>query len=651
MNNAERSFIDTLNELIDERLDNPDFTVESICQAMGISRSQLYRTLKDETNLSTTRYLRKRRLLKARDLLLGTNLRIAEICDQTGFTSPQNLSTYFTAEFGLPPSEYRKSQMTAYPEENPLPVFPDDEPIPDEPETEPALSVPATAVAVRGSRRWPVYVITGGVVLALLSALFWFRNPFRSSEAGPLPGPPENTVAVLPFINLGPAESSQACEGVMDEVYSSIALMKQLKVIARSSSDQYLNTRKSIWQIGDELQVAHLVKGSVLKTGQKLQVKLELINTRDDIREWEKVYEGDYQTFFSMTGLMARDVKVRLSQVSGSGTAGRDSAALAGESRSQARTRNMEAYTLFLQGRQLLKGRSKDNLIQSLNRFDRALALDSTFADAYAYKATAYMLQWVLNYADVAATYEPAERAALTAIRLDAANGTAYGALGSLYHNSYQWKAAENAFRIGLQHSPNDAQLTYWYSLLLRSVGRLPEAIRYSRRAIELDPLYAVMLSGHVLNLIYAGKNEQALAALKSGESTFRDAFIYYLGQGYYYLDEGKYAQAVASFNTLIRINPSYKNFESAAMYCKARLGKQAEALAWAQRLPRNVPRADYDRAVVFAGLSRQDSCLYYLKKAADAGYYYRDMKVVGLFRPYRSHPEFKAILRRYQLY
>jgi len=73
----------------------------------------------------------------------------------------------------------------------------------------------------------------------------------------------------------------------------------------------------------------------------------------------------------------------------------------------------------------------------------------------------AYMLLWVLNYADAKTTYEPTEQAALKAIRLDPFNSTAYGALGLLYHNSYPWKAADNAFRIGLQYSPNDAQLTY----------------------------------------------------------------------------------------------------------------------------------------------------------------------------------------------
>lgn len=650
MYNAGESFVDTLNKLIDERLDDPSFSIESICQHLGISRSQLYRILKDEASVSPTRYLRKRRLLKARELLLDTELRITEICDLTGFTSSQNLSTYFTEEFGIPPTEFRKSRQTddTIPEQ---PVAAGIAPAPVIPAAEPVQHIPVKPVAGPGRQlRRRLLAGAGAAFILLIIVLLWVWPSFRRTEPAAMPGPARNTVAVLPFVDLGTDGKNPACEGIMDELYASVALMKHLKVIARSSSDQYRDTKKSMWQVGDELQVAHLLKGSVLKTGNKLQVKLELIGTGDDIREWEHVYQGDYTTFFALTDQMVRDVKTQLNVLSG--TVARDSAVAAASGlRNPARTRNLAAYNLFLQGRQLLIGRSKDNLTRSLSYFDRAIALDSAFADAHAYKATAYMLLWVLNYAGAETTYEPAERAALTAIRLDAANSTAYGALGSLYHNSYQWKAADNAFRIGLQHSPNDAQLTYWYSLLLRSVGRLPEAVRLSQRAIELDPLYPVMLTGHVLNCLYVGDRKKALAALSSGKDVFGNAFIYYLGEGYYYLDGAEYAKAVGSFNTLLRLNPSYRNYESAAFYCKARLGKRAEALAWIRQLPRTVPRADYDRAVVFAGLNQQDSCLYYLKKAADAGFYHRDMKVIGLFRPYRSHPVFTAILRQYQLY
>lgn len=659
MNSSKDLLLETLDQLIDARLDDPSFSIDSIAQLLGVSRSQLYRTIKDETDLSPSRYLRTRRLWKARELLLTTDLRISEVCDRVGFTRPQNLSTYFLEEFGRSPTEFRKEIEAARTEPAPMAEPTAEVETGPEPEASPAAAQsevvsPKPVVAVERplrwyrQSRWRLFMGAARAVLLLgVLGVYWFRPPAQN----PLPTLGNNSLAILPLTNLGGADGGPACEGVLNEMHASIALLKNLKVIARSSSDQYQKTSKNMWQIGDELNVAYLLKGSVLKTGDQLQVKLELISTQEDIRVWEQVYRGAYQTIFSMTDQMVRDATKQLNLAIGSPTLpSTDRIGPEGGSRHPARTRNLEAYNLFLQGRQLVVGRGKDNLLQSLTRFDQALALDSTFADAYAYKATAYMLMWVLNYADVKATYGPAEQTALTALRLDPFNSTAYGALGSLYHNNYEWKAADNALRIGLQHNPNDAQLNYWYSLLLRSVGRLPEAVRYSQRAIELDPLYPVMLTGHVLNCVYLGDKAKARAGLQSGRGIFDNAFIYYLAKGYYHLDEADYGQAIASFNTLLRLNPNYKNYESAVFYCRAKQGKRAEALAWLQKLPTTVPRADYDRAVVFAGLNESDSCLHYLKKAADAGFYHRDMKVITWFKPYRNHPTFRAILRQYKV-
>ena len=116
--------------------------------------------------------------------------------------------------------------------------------------------------------------------------------------------------------------------------------------------------------------------------------------------------------------------------------------------------------------------------------------------------------------------------------------------LGTIYADTYQWQAAEASFRIALQHNPNDAQINYWYSLLLRSTGRLNEAIRYSTEAVALDPLYPVIISGHVLNCAYANRFDLAQASLNSGRALFGDLFIFHVGQGFFYLARSNYKGA-----------------------------------------------------------------------------------------------------------
>jgi adenylate cyclase len=108
MTHSDKALLEKFDHLIDENLDNSTFSTDSVCQDLGISRSQLFRILKDHTKLSSTLYIRKRKLEKAKSLLSTTEMRISEIADAVGINSPQNFSKYFTEEFNVSPSDFRK---------------------------------------------------------------------------------------------------------------------------------------------------------------------------------------------------------------------------------------------------------------------------------------------------------------------------------------------------------------------------------------------------------------------------------------------------------------------------------------------------------------------------------------------------------------
>ncbi|GAB2558352.1 helix-turn-helix domain-containing protein [Spirosoma areae] len=629
---TDKRFVENLNRLIDENLDNPAFSVETICQTLAISRSQLYRTLKEQTQLSLSLYIRKRRLCQARHLLTTTDWRISEIADAVGITNPQNFSTYFIEEFKTSPSEFRKlgAQSAGVDSLQLLPeTIPDAAPAPAKPtESPPAHSRP-------GGRIYAL--ITGLALVASVGLYLWQQTQPASRPTQPV----GNSLAVLPFINLGAADSSPICEGIMDDVHRSVSLIKSLRVISRSSSDHYKDTPKSIWQIGDELQVANVLRGSVLKASSHIQVKVEIIGTQDDILLWSHTYSAAYADIFTLTDQIVQDVARQLKLTINASPS---------EKLALARTKNLEAYNIFLQGRQLIVTRTKANVLESIARFDRALAIDSTFVEAYACKAEAFVILPNLGYADAKEALRLGEQNALTAIRLDPTNSTAYAVLGNLYHDTYQWQAAENAFRIALQHNPNDVQANYWYSLLLRSLGRLDEAVHYSMQAVALDPLYPVVLAGHITNCAYANRFDLARGSIENGRGLFDDSFIYHTAQGYEAMCRKEYKRAVAEFQKGISLNPDYKRPTHTLIYCEAKRGNRQRAITFLRDLRETTPRANYERAVVYAGLDQADSCLHYLKKAADGGYLYRDLKVLPVFKPYRSHPVFTAILRQYQL-
>ena len=422
MISAEHTLLEKLDDLIDENLDNSSFTINEICEALSVSRSQLHRAVRDQTQCSTSRYIRQRRLRRAKELLVGTDLRISEICDAVGITNPQNFSTYFTEEFQVSPTQFRKEHT----------------------ESENLVAPPSERPPSERPARRRTYAVLAAMALLLIGAgcYQWFK---QTSEAV---DPEASSLAVLPFTNLGNTDSNPACESIMDDIYTSASLIDNLNVIARTSSDRFKDTGKGILQIGKELRVAHVLKGSFLRTDDQVQVKIDLVSTQKDGRSWTKNYHAAYKDVFQLTEQIVTDIARQLERTRGVSAA---------EKLQLARTQNIEAYNTFLQGRQLMNTRTNADLLASIARFERAIALDSTFAEAYAYQAAAHLMLQGPNEAEARKQHRLTEQTALSAIRLDPTNSTAYAVLGELYHITQQWQASETAFRIALQHNPNDA--------------------------------------------------------------------------------------------------------------------------------------------------------------------------------------------------
>ncbi|MBD2700191.1 helix-turn-helix domain-containing protein [Spirosoma sp. BT702] len=638
MISSEGEFIPKLKSLIDANLDNPSFSVDAICTELGISRAQLHRIVKDQFDLSVTLYIRKVRLEKANELLTNTNLRISEVADRVGINNPQNFSKYFTETFAISPTEFRRLKQA--PANGADVVTPETITIPDA-MLPPVLAAPDVAIppdSHSSSKRANRWVLYGFLLIVLVLGLTIFITTYVQSDARPSDDV-KTSLTVLPLINMGSPDTDPICERLMEDIHTGVSLIPHLRVIARSSSDQYRNTQKSIWQIGDDLRVANILRGKVLKSGEQIQMKIELIDAKEDRLIWTKNYNVAHRDVFQLTDQITQDVAKQLNL---------ENKPTSSEKLELARTKNTVAYNHFLQGRQLVITRVKSDVLESITRFDQALALDSTFAEAYALKALAY---YVLPETD---TIKPpknkqiAEQLALTAIRIDPGNSTAYGILGTIYFDTRQWQAASNAFKIALQNNPNDAQINYWYSLLLRAIGRVDESVQYSSKAIALDPLHPVFMGGHIANCAYARKFDLARAGIESGEVLFKQSYSYQSGISRFWISQRAYDRAVTDLQKALLLNPDDNGNLPALMYCEAKRGNRSKAQAYLRGLASTTPRIDYNRAVVYAGLNQSDSSLYYLKKAADAGYIYRDMKVVTFFEPYHAHPVFKGILRQY---
>lgn len=608
-----------LNLLIEENFENSKFSIDEICTNLGLSRSQLHRFIKEQTQLSTSLYIRKIKLQKAKQLLVTTQLRISEIAYSIGIDSPQSFSKYFTEEFGISPSDFRKSQENLV-EEMVVEITPKEERV---------IQKKLFLLSQKHKFYRFRWLGLGLLLLTILGLGFWLKYSLEKNANV------EGSIAILPFKNLGKPENVFFSDGVMEQIHTSLAVIDNLKIISKTSSLQYRNTQKTIPQIGKELNVNYILEGTVLQLAQKVRITVELSRANDDMVVWSKNYEGEMKDIFGYMSTVAKEIANELNQ--------KLSISLS-KKLEKVPTQNINAYNEYLQGQQLMKARTKEKMEAAILKFEKAIGLDPNFANAYAQKASAYYLLGEDSHIDWKASIKLVEQNALTAIQLDAENGMAYANLAKVYQRQNKWEQANASFKIALKNSPNDAQINYWYSLMLRSVGQVNKAVQYSTKAITLDPVYPTVFVGHVGNYMYAGKMKLAQKALEDGKPLFGEFYMYHWASGFYCIFQNDYKTAQEEFNEGFQMS-GIADFKRIAIYCQAKLGHKKVAETYLQSLE-EIPENYESFATIYAGLGNTDKCIEYLQKEVETSNMPNYIKVSPLFAFLHSDARFEAILQ-----
>lgn len=644
MVSPEQSQLSQLNRLIDEQMSNPAFGIDELCRELGISRSNLFRFVKEQTGMAPSLYIRQLRLVKARDLLENTDLRITEIAFMVGFERSQMLSKYFTEAYGKSPSDFRNravesdsfarvyEQDIEEDEGAPDEPGPENEDLPPDVAEERIITIPHSTKPRNRYRRKTVLAVVP-VLLLIIGAVAWFSplNPFRRAI------PADYSIAVLPFRNVGASDTHYFSDGVMQQIHGSLSRMENLKVISRASAMLYEKTTKAPEEIAAELHVAYLLEGQVLQAGHRVTLSVELILAGENRTIWSNTYEGDEQHIFDFMGQVSSQIAAELNQKLSQTTR---------LELKQAPTQNMAAYNEYLKGQYLLRNRSEEGIRGSLLNFDRALALDPGYADAHAGKALAHFLLVAEGINESRQTKLLAEKEALDAIRLDARNAQAYLILAKLYQAQGKWEQAKTTFQIALQYSPNDALINYSLGLLLRTIGQVDRAIDYSTKAYALDPLLPVILMGHVGNLISAGQYEAAEKLVQEGNRLHKQVANWYWTTAAYYFARDQFALSIQELNKGLALAPAAKYFIYRKAITRARMGQPAETLAILDTLPDVVENYAY-RAELYAGLQDKDHCLAYLEKGLTTEQIPVYLKVTPLFSFLHGDPRFRQILTR----
>jgi serine/threonine-protein kinase len=322
---------------------------------------------------------------------------------------------------------------------------------------------------------------------------------------------PEKSLAVLPFTSLSrDPEDEFFADGVTEEILNALAQIPGLRVAGRSSSFSFKGKNEDLRSVGTKLGVATILEGTLRRAGSRLRITVQLIDAADGYQLWSERYERVIDDVFAVQDEIAATIaeRLRLSLAAGRGAAAE-----------KPPTTNLTAYTLYLKGRALLYRRGR-SILEALDCFKEAVALDAEYAQAWAGLADGYTTSAYSGFAGARVAMPQALDAARRALLLDPDLAEAHCALACatmLYERDDA--LAEREFRRALDLNPNYPQARAWYGLFFLQwvAGRDDEALAELMRLYELDPLsgYANAILGFFQ--FSAGRYEAAVGYARRG--------------------------------------------------------------------------------------------------------------------------------------
>ena len=310
-------------------------------------------------------------------------------------------------------------------------------------------------------------------------------------------------LAVLPMSSYSPdPDDEYFADGLTEEVITKLSGLGGLKVIARTSSMKYKGVRKSVLEIGNELDVGSVLEGSVRKSGQRVRITLQLVDASTEEHLWANSYDRELTDIFTVQTDIAENVAVVLEVK----LLNREL-----ESLRKSDTNNMQAYMEYLKGRELLASRSEEGLKGAVPHFELALSEDPRFARAYSGLADCYMLMGNFGVMPNSEAGDKARPLVRKAIELDSNLAEAHASLGLMMMTfDLDWKGAERELRKAMEINPGYAQAHHWLSNLYSNLADVDHMLSEISTAIQLDPLSPAANSAAGLQFFLAGRYDEA---------------------------------------------------------------------------------------------------------------------------------------------
>jgi eukaryotic-like serine/threonine-protein kinase len=355
----------------------------------------------------------------------------------------------------------------------------------------------------------------------------------------------EKSIAVLPFENQSGPDDEYFADGVTDELLNALAQVEGLRVAARTSCFAFKGRREDLRLMGEKLDVATVLEGTVRRSGSRLRITAQMVNAADGYQLWSERYDREMTDVFTVQDEIAAAITTRL-------RVALQTEATRGRVRSG--TTNIEAFELLLRGRafQVKRGRF---MPQAIACFEQAIVLDPAYADALASLANSYRLMGVFSYVRPAEVMPRAKELAERALTIDPGLAEAWSTLAAIeeqYERAYAKSDAsyERALSIDPRHSQARAQRALWRTT--RGVMSKEEAVAEVRRAVQDDPLNSWVGGMYSYVLGIAGRHEESIVEAERSIGLDPDSFFAQLEVMRSNAWAGRYDRAIAEAPALL---------------------------------------------------------------------------------------------------
>jgi TolB-like protein/Tfp pilus assembly protein PilF len=500
---------------------------------------------------------------------------------------------------------------------------------------------PAAVRIAMPSRRKRAAVIAGAGAALVVGAVLLVVTGVVPGGLDAVP-----SIAVLPLQNLsGDPAQDYFVDGMTEELIASLAKVEKLRVISRTSVMQYKGTKKPLREIARELNVDSVVEGSVLRSGQRVRITVQLVKAATGENLWAESYEKDLTDVLAAQAEAARaivgEIEVRLTPEEGQRLA-------------KVRPVDPDAYDAYLKGRFYWSKFTGDDYQTAIEFFQKAIDKDPTYAPAYAGLSHAYRaLAWE-GLIPPGEGLPMAESAARKAQALDDTLAEVHFAVGMNRLARWDYATCLDELRKALDSSPQDALIQRFYAQAFSREGRWDEAVAEGKRAQELDPL-SVETNRALGSIFYfAGRYEEAIDQYrKTIELDPKDARLHdFLAD--VYARKGMYSEAIAEQQKYLSLSGDEEAAQelgrdfAGSGYDQAMRALYRKTLAFLEEAAKYAYVSSVHFAVIHAKLGEKDQAFAWLEKAFEERQpWLQQFEFDPQFESLRSDPRFADLVRR----